>query len=105
MHPDGRGASLPFRSSTTDLDKRRTVYYLLSAPNTRKVPLTRHFLRADDGIRTSDPHLGKVMDLVRRFGCPPLSGVFSAGLSPQSAESARLRWRTLNELNLYHLER
>jgi hypothetical protein len=55
------------------------------------------------GIRTRDPHLGKVVDLVRRLGSPPLSGLFSAGSSAQSAESAPLRWPTLNALNLYQL--
>ena len=59
---------------------------------------------ADDGIRTRDPHLGKVMDLVRRLGSSPLSGLSSAGCSVQSAESAPLRWPTLNALNLYQLE-
>ena len=43
---------------------------------------------ADDGIRIRDPHLGKVMDLVRRHGSTPLSGLCSASPSVQSAESA-----------------
>ena len=46
----------------------------------------------------------KVMDLVRRLGSSPLSGLFSAGCSAQSAELAPLRWPTLNALNLYQRE-
>jgi hypothetical protein len=42
----------------------------------------------------------KVMNLARRLGSSPLSGLLSAGLSAQSAESARLRRRTLSALNL-----
>ena len=56
---------------------------------------------ADDGTRTRDPHLGKVVDLVRRLGWAPLSSFFSGGSSAPSAESAPLRGPTLNALNLY----
>jgi hypothetical protein len=51
---------------------------------------------ADDGIRTRDPHLGKVVDLVRRLDLTPRSRLCSAVPSGQPAESAPLRWPTLN---------
>jgi hypothetical protein len=34
-------------------------------------PLTCTFIGADDGIRTRDPHLGKVMESVHRVRCAP----------------------------------
>ena len=40
------------------------------------------------------------MDLALRLGAAPLSGLFSAGCSAQSAESAPRRWSTLNALDL-----
>ena len=39
-------------------------------------------LGADDGIRTRDPHLGKVMDLVRRLGSTPLSSFCPPAFRP-----------------------
>jgi hypothetical protein len=53
----------------------------------------------DDGIRTRDPHLGKVMEFVRVDRWGPLSRLSSAGSSAQSAESARLGLRLFNALN------
>ena len=41
------------------------------------------------------------MDLVRQVGRCPSSNLSSAGSSAQSAESASLRRRTFNALNLY----
>jgi hypothetical protein len=46
---------------------------------------------ADDGIRTRDPHLGKVMVFVRLVSPGPLSRFGSFGSSAQSVESAPLR--------------
>ena len=72
-------------------------------PQEKALLTPAHSVGADDGIRTRDPHLGKkkVMDLVRKRGSTPLSRLRSVTLSAQPAESAPLRWSTLNALNLY----
>src|SRR5687768_16767757 len=55
---------------------------------------------ADDGIRTRDPHLGKVVNSVRRVCSCALSRLLSAGSSAQSVETAPFRARWFNALNL-----
>ncbi len=59
--------------------------------------------RADDEIRTRDPHLGKkkVTNLARRDRSTALSSLSSVSSSAQPAESAPLQQLTFNALNLY----
>ena len=62
-----------------------------------------HLLRADDEIRTRDPHLGKEMKLERRERSCPLSSLSPVCSSAQTVESAPLRLLTFNALNLYQI--
>ena len=54
---------------------------------------------AEDGIRTRDPHLGKVMSSIGLRPLVPLSRFFPVGFSADSAELARFRERWFNALN------
>ena len=53
----------------------------------------------EDGIRTRDPHLGKVRRSVGLRPLVPLSSVFPVDSSADSAESARFREPWFNALN------
>jgi hypothetical protein len=57
--------------------------------------------RAEDGIRTRDPHLGKGMEPLRRLSPTPLSSIFSASFSAEPAELAHFRCAWFNALNRY----
>ena len=56
------GTGRPTTDPTTP--KTQTARTLMKVRTVSDV--SRHHSGADDGIRTPDPHLGKVMDLVRR---------------------------------------
>ncbi|MCU1393196.1 MAG: hypothetical protein JWM34_1624 [Ilumatobacteraceae bacterium] len=70
-------------------------------PAPQKGALTRPFNRADDEIRTRDPHLGKAAGALRRVRRTPLSRHSPVCQTAQSVESAPLRRLTFNALNLY----
>src|SRR5688572_10318010 len=68
-------------------------------PDSEK-PAARHgFTARDDGIRTRDPHLGKVMVLVHVVSSGFVSSLSSLRQSPQSAGLFPVSRQPFNALN------
>src|SRR6202046_5216246 len=73
---------------TTTLEHLRQILRDSNQRAPRQIPMN-HFLRADDGIRTRDPHLGKVMLYqLSHVRMAPVAGARRAG-------RAGVRFRTV----------
>ena len=94
LHPLHHHVTKASRSASK-VSNPAPVKVMLPTPRERSLSLLElseralyQALRADDGIRTRDPHLGKAMVFVRLVSPGPLSRFGSFGSSAQSVASA-----------------